>query len=295
MTPEAWAKRVKDSNPGDIHPTIVKILSKVFAPLIHLFFRPQFINSDRLPKNEPYLLVANHSGGMALAEIFSFIVCYLDIFGAKRSLSALVHPFGFFFPPINFLIRNIGVVPSSYFHAYESLKKGVPLLVFPGGDYEACRPIWQHELVDFNGRKGFLKIARQANVPIVPMGIQGSHVTVPILWRSDFLLPKILILPVVFGIKRFPLTLLGLVGAILTLFLGWNVYGWWTLGLMWLWFISLLHLLPIVPSKISFHFGDPILPDELFGEEDEDLKSAYDKVLGKIQELVLNKVTKKQI
>lgn len=58
--------------------------------------------------------------------------------------------------------------------------------------------------MDFGGRTGFLKIGREAGVPIVPMGIRGSHMTGPVLVRSTQL-ATLLLLPRVMGQKRWAL------------------------------------------------------------------------------------------
>ena len=46
---------------------------------------------------------------------------------------------------------------------------GAALLVYPGGDYEVHRPIWERNRVDFGGRKGFIRLALEQDVPIVPV------------------------------------------------------------------------------------------------------------------------------
>ena len=161
------------------------------------------------------------------------------------------------------------------------------MLVFPGGDFEACRPIWQANRVQFAGRKGFLKLARGAQVPIVPMGIRGSHYTVPILWRSQRLLAWLLVIPRVFGIKRFPLTLLGVIGALtIPLALGPSI-SWPLMALViWAWLASPFSLIPIVPASIRIRIGRPIAPEELFARDDDDLDEAYNRVVSAVQDLV---------
>ena len=42
------------------------------------------------------------------------------------------------------------------------------MLVYPGGDYEVHRPSWERNRVDFGGRKGFIRLAIEQDVPIVP-------------------------------------------------------------------------------------------------------------------------------
>ncbi len=286
MKPQFFADRARVAHPGQVAPWLQRAANALIAPAVGLLFRPSFTHPERLPRDQPFLLIANHSGGMALAEGFCFLSCYLKTFGPDRPLSALAHPFSFFFPVLRRLIAALGVAPSSYAHAYDILGRGIPLLIFPGGDHEVSRPFWLANHVDFNGRKGFLRIAREANVPIVPMGITGSHNTAPILWRSRLVLPWLLVVPRLFGLKRFPLSLLGLVGTVGILAAAWGSLGWWSVALVYLWFYSLLPFAPIVPSTITFHLGKPIPPSELFVSGDEDLAQAYELVEGRVQELL---------
>ena len=287
MKPQFFADRAQVPHPGEVAPWLQRAATTLIAPVVGVLYRPAFTHPERLPRDQPFLLIANHSGGMALAEGFCFLSCYLRTFGPDRPLSALAHPFSFFFPVLRQLIAALGVAPSSYAHAYDILGRGIPLLIFPGGDWEVSRPFWLANRVDFNGRKGFLRIAREANVPIVPMGIRGSHNTAPILWRSDFVLPWLLVVPKLFGLKRFPLSLLGLIGAVGILVAAWPSLGWWSVPLVYLWFYSLLPFAPIVPCTIRFHLGTPIPPEELFEPDDEDLDRAYERVVSRVQALVL--------
>ena len=249
-------------------------------------YRPELEGIENLPENSPYMLVANHSAGMGAAEVFSFALLYLEEVGIDRPLAGMAHPFGFSIWPISAGIKSVGAIPSTSESVLETLGQGIPILLFPGGDYESCRPIWQANKVTFAGRKGFLKLAREAQVPIVPMGIRGAHYTAPILWRSEWLLPWLLILPRVIGIKRFPLSLFGLVGAVAIACLG-PIAGWpLTAFLIWFWLGSPYPFLPIVPAKIRMKIGAPIPPEELFDEDDTELVEAYERVEAAVQEQV---------
>lgn len=238
---------------------------------------------EHLPNDRPYLLVANHSAGVAMSEIFCFMSLYLEQVGEDRPLAGFAHPLGLALFPASNILRAVGAIPSTYEAAAHTLGKGVPILVFPGGDYEALRPVWKAHEVDFGGRVGFLKIAREAKVPIVPMGIRGSHFSAPILWRSRHVLPNALVLPRLVGLKRWALTALGLAGTA-----GFMVGTSWSLPVRIAASLALLNspliFAPIVPSTIRMRIGAPIEPEELFAGDD--LKASLARVEGAVQALV---------
>lgn len=185
-------------------------------------------------------------------------------------------------------LRSVGAVPSTRDHALAALRAGLPLLVFPGGDHEAFRPLWEASRVDFGGRRGFLTLARDAGVPIVPLGIRGSHHTVPILQRSR-LLPWLTLWPRLLGLKRLPLTvLLVLQAAAVAVVAGPALGPLPTLGLVWASLHNpIAYLLPILPGRIRCAVGPPLPPEALFAPGDPDpLARAYTTVVGAVQDLV---------
>ena len=61
------------------------------------------------------------------------------------------------------------------------------MLVYPGGDYEVHRPSWERNRVDFGGRKGFIRLAIEQDVPIVPVVAIGGQETALFLSRGEHL------------------------------------------------------------------------------------------------------------
>ena len=84
--------------------------------------------------------------------------------------------------------------------------RGAALLVYPGGDYEVHRPSWQRNRVDFGGRKGFIKLAIDQNVPIVPVVSVGGQETALFLTRGGSL-AHLLRVDRLFRLKVLPLSL----------------------------------------------------------------------------------------
>lgn len=157
----------------------------------------------------------------------------MERFGGERPIAGFAHPISFTAWPLTWIMKQVGGIPSTYAAAEAMLAAGVPILLFPGGDQDALRPVWRAFDVDFGGRLGILRIARTMNVPIVPLGIRGSYFTAPPLVRAHFL-SWLAIWPRLFGIKRFTNTVLGVLGALAIA--AWVPYAWpWRALIAWAW------------------------------------------------------------
>lgn len=281
------ADRARLGTPGRPGPRLVATIRWFLGPLVRLLFRPRLEGSEHLPADRPFLLVANHSGGGA-AEVGCLATLWLERLHPERPLTAMAHPLAFYVPGIAAFLRGAGAIPSSYRHAEEALARGVPVLVFPGGDHEAFRPLWQAGRVDFAGRRGFLALARRARVPVVPLGIRGSHYTVPILLRSRLLAWLAGVRAA--GLKRLPVTLWLVAGVSATAVAAAPALGpAWTVVLCWLWVVCpLTYFLPLVPWPIRLRVGPPLEPGDLFGPPgaEQDLGPAYAQVVAAVQRLV---------
>ncbi|MGE0707726.1 MAG: 1-acyl-sn-glycerol-3-phosphate acyltransferase [Planctomycetota bacterium] len=266
-----------------------RALLRWLGPLVRLLFRPRMAGWEHLPEG-PFLLVANHSGG-GVAEILCLAHLWDEHFGEERPLAGMSAPAVYVFPGLGFLLRSVGAIPSTYRHAEAAFASGAAVLLFPGGDHDAFRPLWKANEVDWNGRQGYLRLARAAGVPIVPLGFRGSHYTNPILWRST-LLPHLTVLPrLVFGVKRYPITLWSVLGAALLLGLAGPAWGYpLAAALTAAWLISpFVFVIPCLPWTVRGRLGPALPHAELFppGEEGLVLSAANERVLAAVQSLVL--------
>ncbi len=235
---------------------------------------------EHLPDHNRYLVVANHSG-MGAAELGSLIVGWRDRFGEARPVAGMAHPVGFGVPLLGYLLRGVGAVEATRQGAAWARAHEMPLLLFPGGDHEASRPLWRANQIDFAGRKGWIRLAREHGLSIVPLCITGSHVTNPILahGKSIAWLTGLRAL----GVRRAPLTASALAVAPL-------VYGLSrTLGLpRWIsaagaWAsMGPTVLLPYVPARLGFHFLPPLHPERFQDSSSDD--SIYAEVTGSLQQ-----------
>ena len=130
------------------------------------------------------LLVGNHSGGNMIPDTMVFTVAFSTYFGVERAFYQLAHNLVLSLPGLSWL-RKFGTVAASPGNARKALAAGAALLVYPGGDYEVHRPSWQGNQVDFGGRTGFLRLALEQDVPIVPVVAIGGQETALFLTRGE--------------------------------------------------------------------------------------------------------------
>ena len=71
---------------------------------------------------------------------------------------------------------------------------------------DACRPFGMRNRIEFAGRTGYVKLAQQAGVPIVPIVSHGAHNSLVVL-RSGKRLAKMLGVNRSLRLQTFPITL----------------------------------------------------------------------------------------
>ena len=173
--------------------------------LASLYFRAEVRGLGNVPEEGPVLLVGNHSGGNLTPDTGVFTLAFSTYFGVERVFHQLAHNLVLSLPGLSFL-RKYGTVAASQENARKALRAGAAVLVYPGGDYEVHRPSWEGSRVDFGGRKGFLRLALDEGVPIVPVVSIGGQETALFLSRGERL-AKLLALDRLFRLKVLPISL----------------------------------------------------------------------------------------
>lgn len=220
--------------------------------LASLYFRADVRGLDRIPADGPVLLVGNHSGGNVPPDTFVFTLAFCSYFGVERPFYQLVHNLVALYPALRWLPK-FGTVAASPDNARLALESGAAVLVYPGGDYEVYRPSWQRHVVDLGGRKGFVRLARETAVPIVPVASVGGQETALFLGRGQGL-ARLLMLDKVFRLKSLPISV--------ALPWGLNITDW-------------LGHIPL-PAKITIEVQEPIAAT---GDD----QAVYDKVVASLQ------------
>ena len=227
--------------------------------LASLWFRGEVRGLGNIPETGPVLLVGNHSGGNLTPDTTVFTLAFCAYFGVERAFYQLAHNLVLSMPGLGFL-RRYGTVAASPANAQEALSSGAALLVYPGGDYEVDRPTWERHRVDFGGRKGFIRLALQQDVPIVPVVSVGGQETALFLTRGEGL-SRMLRLDRMFRLKVLPI----------------SIAAPWGLNVG-----DMLGHLPL-PAKIVVEALPAIHLREEFGP-DPDVNEVYDQVMRTMQE-----------
>lgn len=165
-------------------PGFTRQITSTVGPLIKRYFRAEVRGLDSIPKAGGALVVSNHSGGMFTPDVLIFAPAFYRKFGYDRPLYTLAH-YGVFIANIGDWLRRAGVIEASRENAAKALREGAVVLVFPGGDYDAYRPTFTENVVDFGGRTGYVRTAIEAGVPIVPMVSIGAQESQLFLARGD--------------------------------------------------------------------------------------------------------------
>lgn len=168
-----WSEHV----PGPItkwDPGLTERVMGILRPLIKGYHRAEVRGLESFP-NGGALVVSNHSGGLFAMDVPVFATGFYEKFGYDRPVYTLSHDVIFTGFTADFF-RKTGFIPANHANADEALRSGGVVVVFPGGDYDVYRSTLEQNKIDFDGRKGYIRAAINAGVPLVPtVGIGGQE------------------------------------------------------------------------------------------------------------------------
>jgi 1-acyl-sn-glycerol-3-phosphate acyltransferase len=170
-------------------PDLTKRVVGILRPVAKRYFRSEVKDLGRIPAGGA-LLVSNHSGGPTTTDLPTFAVDFYDRFGYDRPLYTLSHDILSVGPTKQFL-KQIGFIPASRENAASALASDAAVIVFPGGDFDAMRPTLAQNVIDFDGRTGYVRTAIDAGVPIVPIVSIGGQETQFFLTRGTWLAKRL--------------------------------------------------------------------------------------------------------
>jgi len=204
------------------------------------YFRINLTGMENVPAEGSALLVANHSGGLPWDGLMLMHATHHH-HPAHRPLRPLVASFPFRSSWMRPVVARIGGARASMQNALALCRAGQLLGVFPEGLRGVGKLYRERYRLTHFGRGGFVRLARMANVPILPVAIVGAEETHPVLAKLTRVAHPL-------GLPYIPIT---------------PTFPW----------LGLLGLLP-VPTKWSIKIGEPVHLPAGVGPKDEALEMA---------------------
>jgi 1-acyl-sn-glycerol-3-phosphate acyltransferase len=205
----------------------VHVMAPLLRPVYTRWFRVDVQGMANVPDTGGALVVANHSGTIALDAIMTTLAL-LDHHPEHRHLRALGADLVFRTPLLGSLARKAGNTLACAPDAERLLSGGELVGVWPEGFKGVGKPYADRYKLQRFGRGGFVGAALRTGRPIIPCSIVGAEETYPLLGNAKAL-ARLLNLP------YFPIT---------------PTFPW----------LGPLGVIPL-PSKWIIEFGEPIPTD----------------------------------
>ncbi len=256
-----------------VDPEFARKIAPFLKGLYDYYFRCELKGWENVPEGKA-LYVGNHNGMLTFEVLMLFYAWWDKYHGARRALG-LAHAIALDNPFFRWLIPKIGAIPADPDLARDALERGYSLLVYPGGEKESFRPYKHRKKIDFYQRKGFIRLALRAKVPIVPIVSVGAHETYVILDRGEEIAKKLGLYDRM-RLHGVPITYRGL------FFLWCVVTGVFTFFPLLIAPLAFTSIFIPLPAKMTFRILPPIdicaMVDPKYSEEDN-LQRIYDHVL----------------
>ena len=226
-------QRAQDLPDGGYDPAFVERTAPLLEFLWARYFRVRLLGIENVPDEGAALLVGNHSGGIPYDGAMLLHGVRRD-HTRHRHVRPLVANFAFRSGWMANVVARVGCVRASMETALPMLARGELVAVFPEGLRGVGKLYRERYRLARFGRGGFVRLAREARVPLLPVAIVGAEEIHPVIGKiTRFAEPL--------GIPYIPIT---------------PTFPW----------LGPLGLLP-VPTKWTIQIGAPIAPPQP-GDED---------------------------
>jgi 1-acyl-sn-glycerol-3-phosphate acyltransferase len=211
------------------------VIQPLLQPLYRDWFRVEVTGAKNVPLDRAGLVVANHSGTIALDAVMLSHAIHQEP-QIRRNLRLLGADLVFRVPFMSEIARKSGATLACAPDAERLLRGGELVGVFPEGFKGVGKHYRDRYKLQRFGRGGFVSAALATGTPIVPVAIVGAEETYPMLGNVKPLARLL-------GIPYFPIT---------------PTFPW----------LGPLGLVPL-PSKWLIEFGTPIETEHLQGDADD--------------------------
>jgi 1-acyl-sn-glycerol-3-phosphate acyltransferase len=155
----------------------------LWNPLMDYWFRMEMEGWERLPE-PPALLIGIHSGAPFVWDAWTVGIQWWRRFGTDRVLHGTAHDALMAAPGIGSYFRKMGVIPAAPDSMSTALAAGHDVALWPGGEVDSLRPWTQRDKAVLAGRTGFIRMAINTGVPIVPIATVGGPDSMPVITKG---------------------------------------------------------------------------------------------------------------
>ena len=152
----------------------------LLRPLYKSWFRVEVKGIENIPSEGGALVVANHSGTVAMDSLMTQVAVY-DEHPDHRHLRMLGADLVFQTPFVGAMARRSGTTLAANSDAERLLSDGHLVGVWPEGFKGVGKPFSERYKLQRFGRGGFVSAALRAGVPIVPCSIIGAEEIYPMI------------------------------------------------------------------------------------------------------------------
>ena len=148
--------------------------------LCERWWRVETTGLAELPRDEPVLFVANHSG---LLPYDGLVIAHVVERETGRRPRFLVADWLVTLPFAQPWLARVGGVRACRENAHRLLHRGHPVIAFPEGAKGATKVFADRYRLQRFGRGGVVRVAIEAGVPLVPVSVVGAEEAHPILFK----------------------------------------------------------------------------------------------------------------
>lgn len=168
-------------DPFGFDPQFLKYIGAPAYWLYSKYFRAEVHDIDRIPDTGRVMLIANHSGQIALDGFIMGSACLFDR-DPPRMMRSMVEYWVPSVPFVSWILARAGQVTGTRENARLLLAREGCLAAFPEGVRGISKTYDRaYQLVEFG--LGFMRLALETNTPIVPVGIVGGEEQIPSIYN----------------------------------------------------------------------------------------------------------------
>jgi len=169
-SPPSWPEGLGERDPAfvDLALDLARVVGK-------FYFRWHASGMHHVPDRGAAMIVGNHNGGVLPTDTLLTLLALWEEHGPDRAVHPLGHDLLWQDPVARKLVAKLGLLRAHPDSAHLALEAGHAVLVYPGSDLDAWRPWTKRGRVELGHRTGFIRVALQHEVPVVPVVSVGTH------------------------------------------------------------------------------------------------------------------------